>query len=83
MTLDFHPLVPTIIRSFIPMPTSRKFVITDRLQEELRRPMQPGDPTALVSEYKLDWWNVGPDMPKKDFHLGDFEEAYMFHALNV
>jgi len=70
------------VKAFVPVAKSQ-YTVSDRLKAELRRPTEPGDPTALVAEYKHDWWNTGPAVPYAEITLGDFEAAYHFHLLKA
>ena len=82
VTMEFHPILQAFMKAFIPV-AKLQYTVSDRLKAELRRPTEPGDPTALVAEYKHDWWNTGPTEPRVEYMLGDFEDAYHFHLLQA
>jgi len=79
-SLNFHPLLQSFVKAFIPV-TQGQYVISDRMKEHVLRPTEPGDPTAIVSEYKSDWWNVGAGGTMESLYV--FEVAYDFHLLTA
>jgi len=80
IALEFHPLLQSFVKAFIPR-TIGHYVISDRMKEQVLRPTEPDDPTAVVSEYKFDWWNIG--RAESLDNLTQFEEAYEFHLLTA
>lgn len=82
VTLHFHPLIQAFVKAFVPL-SKVNFVISEKLKAELSRPTVPGDPTAIVPEYKLDWWKGGPAKYPDLFGLRQLEDAYMFHFLQA
>ena len=76
--LQFHPLYRSFVKS---LSTLRKesIEISDRLKEELLRPVADGDHTGIVADYKFDWWNE----PVMFDDMIQFEEAFRYHCDHV
>lgn len=80
VVLRFHPVFRSFVKAVSPM-RRQSIRISQRLQDEILEPVEKGDPTAAVAEYKFDWWNKDPEAAYNN--MEQFEEAFIYHAERV
>jgi hypothetical protein len=78
VVLKFHPLFQAFLKSSMAL-SKGSLEITARLADEVLAPIDKDDPTAVVADYKFDWWNAKVEYD----HIKQFEEGFQYHAEKV
>jgi hypothetical protein len=78
VVLHFHPVFQSFVKAMSPM--QKEFIeISQKLKDEIMMPAEENDPTAVVADYKFDWWNNEADYD----HMVQFEQGFTYHSEKV